>query len=118
MAPSLEANDVNLITTANVSIRQKIIGSAYGEISAGYTDETFTEIVPGPPPQGFIEPTFHTDHVEIRGDTRAYAKISLTTVIHTRLTASIFYMYIDNSSSQGNFKYTGDQGGLELTYRY
>jgi hypothetical protein len=92
VVPSLLANQVNDITVTSVTLRQKIIGSAYGEVSGGYTDESYTDIVP-----------------EIRSDSRAYGRISLTTVIHTRLTASIFYMYSDNSSSQSNFKYAGNR---------
>jgi hypothetical protein len=115
---SLLANQVNDITTTLVSVRQKIIGSAFAEISGGYTDESYTDIVPGPAPPGFYNIPIRSDHVEIRSDSRAYARISLTTVIHTRLTASIFYMYFDNSSSQANFKYSGDQGGLDLNYRW
>jgi hypothetical protein len=118
VVPSLLANQVNDITVTSVTLRQKIIGSAYGEVSGGYTDESYTDIVPGPAPPGFVNLPIHTDHVEIRSDSRAYGRISLTTVIHTRLTASIFYMYSDNSSSQSNFKYAGNQGGLDLNYRW
>jgi hypothetical protein len=118
VVPSLEANQVNVITLASVAVREKIIGSAYGELSAGYTGETYTGIVPGPLPKYYFGNPPTTPLAETRSDSRTYAKISLTTVIHNRLTASIFYLFTVNSSSQSNFKYTGNQGGLELVYRY
>jgi len=34
------------------------------------------------------------------------------------LTGSVFCMISDNSSSQSNFNYSGNQVGLELSYRY
>jgi hypothetical protein len=118
VVPSLIANQVNDVTTALVSIRQKIIGSAYCEISGGYTDEAYTEIVPGPVPKYYFGNPTRTALVLTRSDSRANVRLSLTTVIHTRLNASIFYMYFDNSSSQANFKYSGNQVGLDLNFRW
>jgi hypothetical protein len=45
-------------------------------------------------------------------------QIRVGTVFRNRLTASIFYMFSNHSSSQANFTYSGNQVGFELEYRY
>ena len=86
--------------------------------SGGYTDESFTSLVAGPLPKYYFGSPPRTDETVIRSDTRIYGKIAFSTIIHTRLNASIFALLSENKSSQANFTYTGHQVGLELDYRY
>jgi hypothetical protein len=118
VTPSLIANDLNVITTVNANVRQRIIGRMFFEIEGGYAGTTYTSIVPGPLPKYYFGTAPHAALAVIRSDTRTYGKISLSTVFGTRLTGSIFYMISDNASSQSNFRYSGNEVGLNLDYRY
>jgi hypothetical protein len=118
VAPSLFTNELNVITTVSANLRQTIIGNMSLTVSGGYTDQSYTSIVPGPLPKGYLGPAPTTSLAVVRSDTRTYAQIRLSTVIETRLTASLFYMHTENASSQSKFQYSGNQVGLQLDYRY
>jgi hypothetical protein len=118
VTPSLYGNEVNTITTVTANIRQKIVGNLNFEVSGGYTSEPYTSIEPGALPQWFIGPPPRTTLVVTRSDTRTYAQFRLSTVFRNRLTGSVFYMVSEEASTQANFSYSGNQVGLELSYRY
>jgi hypothetical protein len=118
VTPSLYANEVNVITSVTAVLRQQLIGNLFIEATGGYTSEPFTSIEPGALPQPFIGVPTRTTLALTRSDTRTYAQLRLSTVFRTRLTGSVFCMISDNSSSQSNFNYSGNQVGLELSYRY
>jgi hypothetical protein len=118
VTPSLFANDLNVITIVSANLHQDIIGHFSVDLSGGYTDQSFTSLVPGPLPKYYFGSAPRTDEAVIRSDTRTFARITFSTVIRTRLTASIFAMLTDGESSQANFAYSGHQVGLTLDYRY
>jgi hypothetical protein len=125
VVPSLYTNDVNIITTVTAGIRQHIVGNLQLEIEGNYTLEPFTSIQPVPVANsiGFRETAPLT---VVRTDTRESLDVRLSTVFRTRLTASLFCLFINNSSvssstlvsSQTGPTYFGIQGGIELEYRY
>jgi hypothetical protein len=118
VTPSLIKDQLNTITTVDATVHQNIIGKMFAELSCGYTDQSYTGIVPGPlPPFYFGTPPRFAEVVD-RVDHRSFAKVSLSTIIQTRFTASIFYMISENESSQSNFHYSGNQGGFQLDYKY
>jgi hypothetical protein len=118
VVPSLYGNEINTITTFTGNLRQQIVGQMYLDLSGGYTSEPYTSIQPAPLPGGFTGPRPLSALAVTRTDTRTFEQIGLSTVFRTRLTATIFYMFSDNASSQSNFSYWGHQVGLTLSYRY
>jgi hypothetical protein len=118
VTPSLYGNEVNVITSVTADLRQQIVGNLFFEATGGYTSEPFTSIVPGTLPYYFKGASPHTTLALTRSDSRTYAQVRLSTVFRTRLTGSVFYMFSDNASSQSNFNYSGNQVGLEFSYRY
>jgi len=118
VTPSFYGNEINVITSLTGNVRQHIVGKVYLLVGGGYTSEPFTSIEPGPLPKYFFGVPSQSALSVTRSDTRTYAQVRLSTTFRTRLTGSIFYMYSDNSSSQANFNYSGNQVGLELSYRY
>jgi hypothetical protein len=118
VTPSLIANQINVISTVSVTLRQGIFGKMFMDVIGGYVDQSYTSVVHGPLPKYYFGAPTETDLVEVRADTRMYARLSLSTTIRSRLTASIFYMISENESSQSNFSYTGNVGGIQLDYRY
>jgi hypothetical protein len=118
VTPSFFGNEVNVITSVMAGVRQHIVGTMFFSINGGYTSEPYTSIVPGPlPPYYFGVPTT-TYLVQTRSDTRTDIRVSLSAAFRTRLTGSIFYTRNDNTSSQSNFAYSGNQVGLQLNYRF
>jgi hypothetical protein len=120
VTPALEENQLNVITTVSANLHQDIIGSMFLEVIGGYTDQSYTSIIPGLVQTNVFDnlPLPRTPLAVIRSDTRTFGQLRLSTVFHTRVKASIFYMFTDNDSSQAHFKYSGNQVGLELDYRY
>jgi hypothetical protein len=116
--PSYFGNEVNVTTSATADISQRIIGKMYFSISGSYVLEPFTSIVAGPLPQYYFGFPPTTALAQTRTDTRTNVKATLSTVIRTRLTASIFYLRSDNTSSQADFSYSGNQVGFQLNYRF
>jgi hypothetical protein len=116
--PSFYGDEINVTTGVAAVVQQQIVGKTHFAITAGYTSEPFTSIVPGPVPPGFENLPIHNDLTLVRTDSRYYASFRLSTLFSPRLTGSIFYLITDNISSQANFSYSGNQVGLDLSYRY
>jgi hypothetical protein len=55
---------------------------------------------------------------QVRTDTRTNVRLTLSTVIHTRLNASLFYLHNIYTSTLAGFSYSGNQVGVELNYRF
>jgi hypothetical protein len=118
VTPSFYGNEVNVISGVTGDIRQHIVRNLYFGISGGYSTEPFTSIEAAPLPPFFAGNPTRTPLAVTRNDTRTFAQFRLSTTFRTHLTGSIFYMISDNASSQANFNYSGNQVGLELSYRY
>jgi Putative beta-barrel porin 2 len=118
VTPSFYGNEYNVITRVSGNIHHDFTEKLYLEVIGGYTSEPFTSIEPGPLPPYFFGKPPVSNLAVTRSDTRAYGQIRLSTVIRTRLTASVFGTYSQNDSSQANFKYSGQQVGLELNFKY
>jgi hypothetical protein len=118
VTPAFYGNEINVITSVTASIRQHLVGKLNFEMTGGYASEPFDSIEAGPLPAYFLGVAPRTTLAVTRLDTRTFAQCRLSMIIHTRLTASIFYMINNNASSQANFNYAGQQAGLELNYRY
>jgi hypothetical protein len=124
VTPSLERGDVNVITTVTAGVRQHIVGNVQLEIEGSYTTEPFISTVPTLIPHTIGVPQYALEE-ETRLDTRESLDVRLSTVIRTRLTLTLFCMFIDNSSASKagsgtspGLNYSGVQGGIELQYRY
>jgi len=118
VVPSFYGNEINVVTTVTAGIRQQITEHTYLAVNASYTVEPYTSVVAGPLPQYYIGVPPTTYLVQTRSDNRTTFRASLTTTIRAHLTASIFYLYSENDSSQFNYSYSGNQGGLQLNYRF
>jgi hypothetical protein len=118
VTPSFFGNEINVITSVTVGLRQHIVGRTFLGVTAGYVSEPYTSIVPGALPPYFFGNPPTGALVQTRSDTRTNVRISLSTVFGPRLTGSIFYVYNDNTSSQANFSYSGNQVGLQMNYRF
>jgi hypothetical protein len=118
VTPAFFGNEVNVITSVMVGVRQRIVGKMFLSINGSYILEPYTSIVAGPlPPYYFgVPPT--TALVQTRSDTRTTLRISLSTTFRTHLTGSIFYVYNKDDSSQANYSFSGSQVGLQLNYRF
>jgi hypothetical protein len=118
VVPSFYGNEVNIVTSVNAGVRQHIVGKMYLSINGSYVVEPYTSIVPGPLPANYFGPPPTTTLVQTRNDTRTNVRVTLSTVFRTHLTASIFYLYSDNNSSQSEFTYSGNQVGFQLNYKF
>jgi hypothetical protein len=116
VVPSFFGNEVNVETSAAADIRQRVIGRMFLTLSGTYMFEPFTAVVPGHMPYFGVPLTTYLQ--QVRTDNRTNVRLTLSTVIHTRLDASLFYLHAVNSSTQAGFSYSGNQVGLELNYRF
>jgi hypothetical protein len=119
VTPSFYGNEVNTVTSVTADVHQKIVGNMFLDVSGGYTSEPYTSIEPGPLPPSFSNLTPPTSTLAVvRSDTITTAQVRLSTAFRTHFTGSIFYTLNEYGSSQSNYKYSGNQVGLELDYHY
>jgi len=118
VTPALYQNELNVTTTVTAALNLPVARNLHFNVAATYMSEPFTSIVPAPLPAGDFGVPPKTDLVLVRSDTRYNIRVGLTETFHTHLTGTIFYMWSDNSSSQANFSYTGNQFGLQAIYRF
>jgi len=120
VVPSLFQNELNVTTILTGDFHMPVALNWSFDLTASYTSEPFTSIVPGPVPPGFYPPkNLPTTFLDtIRTDTRTSVRVSLSRIYRRRFTGTIFYLYSDNNSSQSAFNYSGNQFGLELSYKY
>jgi hypothetical protein len=124
VVPSLYSGEVNVTTSATAAIRQHIIGKLDLSVEGNYTVERFNSIVSARNNGTFPSSVSFLD--EVRNDNRESLDVRLSAPYRTRLTISLFCMFIDNRSSsstalgvnQRGLTYSGVQGGLELEYKY
>jgi hypothetical protein len=118
VVPSFYGNEINVTTSVSAGVRQQIAEHVYLTADFSYAVEPYTSVVAGQLPQYFLGTPPTTSEVETRNDNRTNFRISLSTTIRAHLTASIFYLRSENDSSQFNYSYSGNQGGLQLNYRF
>ncbi len=115
--PTFFGNEISVVTGVAGEIRQRVIGKMFFSVNATYYLEPFTGLVAGPALPGFGVPV--TTYVPYtRTDTRTSVKATLSTIIHARMDASVFYLHTDNASTQAGFSYSGNQVGLEVNYKF
>jgi hypothetical protein len=118
VTPSLFANQIEVSTTVNAAIDQKLARNIFLDGSAGYSTTPLTSIEPGPLPQYFFGAAPQSALTEVRNDNTTFFKISVTWRPVDRIALSAFYSLTDNSSGQASFAYSSHQAGLSLKYRY
>jgi len=118
VTPSFFGNEVNVVTSVMAGIRQRIIGKLYFSVNGTYVSEPYTSIVAGPLPPYYLGIPPTTALAQTRSDTIKTLRFSLSTAFRSHLTGSVFYLINEDTSSQANFSYTGNQVGLQLNYRF
>jgi Putative beta-barrel porin 2 len=104
-------SQVNIITAVTASLNQRLLGRLMLDLSGGYSTTEYQASVA----------TFSTS----RNDDVVSFTARLSCPFLKRATASVFYTYSNNNSTQSGFVtagtgygYTSSQGGLELKYQY
>jgi hypothetical protein len=104
-------SQVNIITAVTASLNQRLLGRLMLNLSGEYTATEYQASMVG----------LSTS----RNDNVASFTARLSCPFLKRATASVFYTYSDNNSTQSGFAtagtgygYTSSQGGLELSYQY
>jgi len=104
VSASYFARQVTESTSIGVGIRQRFFGKLFFDIGAGYGTTSY----------GATE----TGETVSRGDTYENATFRLGFAFLKDGTASLFYNWSHNSSSDAGFSYYSNQAGMELGYRF
>ncbi len=104
-------NQVDIVTAVTASLNQRLLGRLMLDLSGGYSTTEYQASVA----------TLSTS----RNDDVVSFTARLSCPFLKRATASVFYTYSDNNSTQSGFAtagtgygFTSSQGGLELRYQY
>jgi hypothetical protein len=116
VTPTFYGNEIQVVTSVSGGIRQHIVGKTFLSINGSYVSEPFTSIVAASPYYFGVPPS--TSVAQTRSDTFTNIRVTLSTAFRSHLTGSIFYSRSDNSSSQIDYSYTGNQVGLQLNYQF
>jgi hypothetical protein len=104
VAPSYQSDQVTENATLGGTLRQRLLGKLFLDLSGGFTMSDYHSSLAG---------------VEIsRNDYGTYFMARLSLLILKRGTASVFYYLSDNTSNENGFTYTSNQVGFELGYRF
>jgi hypothetical protein len=103
VSPALLQNQFSVSTTVNASLRQRLLGKLFLDLSGGYFASSYRAT--------------ESNLTVNRNDTGTSFSVRLGTQFLKRGTASFFYQYSENSSSAGGFGFTSSQVGFELGYR-
>ena len=118
VTPSYFGNQVEVVTAVGGSIQQRLSKKLSLGVSAGYSSQPLTSIVPAPLPKFFLGAPPTTSLVEDQQNNSSSFGVNLSYAVIKRGTISVFYSVNENSSSQSNYKYSSSQIGFSLAYRY
>ncbi len=118
VSPSFFANQVITTRSVTAMLQQRLTDKLSFSLDGSYGSEPYTSIEPGPLPKFYLGFPPTTALASVRSDTTESLTMRMSYLIGRRITTSIFYTLSENSTGQSNFKYTSDQEGLTLSYRY
>jgi hypothetical protein len=104
VTPSYFENQLTETYSLNPGLRQRLLHRLYLDVTGGYTTTTYRMTSAGKSAK--------------REDDYATFNIRLSCPFLQHGSASVFYNWSDNISSQPGFGYNSDQVGLELSYRF
>jgi hypothetical protein len=104
VAPSYFGNQLTETSSFNGGVRQRLLQRLYLDVTGGYTTTKYRTTSAGKSAN--------------RDDDYATVNIRLICPILQHGSASVFYNWSDNISSQPGFGYNSDQVGLELGYHF
>jgi len=104
ITPSYFGNQLAEVYSANGGVRQRLFQHLYLDVTGGYTTTTYRITSASPSAN--------------RDDDYATVNIRLSCPFLQHGSASVFYNWSDNVSSQPGFGYNSSQVGLELGYRF
>jgi hypothetical protein len=117
--PSFFTNQDSVSTVLSLGLQHRLTTKLGVMLSGGYTSASYINIEPNfALPGSYYGNPPVTPLSVVRNDSYSFVGASLHYALMQRLTASAFYSYSENSSSQGNFAYSSSQVGFQLRYQY
>lgn len=97
-------NQVNVVTAIGATLSQRLLGKFYLNAGGNYSWNHYTSAASG---------------VSARSSQDYYSmNVSLSTTFFKRASASVFYSYSDNTTTQSGFAFTSSQIGFNIGYKY
>jgi hypothetical protein len=97
-------NQVTETTSINANLSQRLFEKFYLNVGGSYNWEKYTAVANG------VSANSSSDYYS--------ANVSLSTTFFKRVSASIFYSYSDNITSQSGLAFSSSQIGFNLGYKY
>jgi len=119
VTPSFFANQDNVLTMVNAGVEQKLCDKISLILNGGHSSMTYTTLAAGPLPAFYIGfPPIVPLNEQVRSDSSTFIRVSLAYRFRPSLRGSVYYMELQNTSSQGAFGFNTSQVGLQLSYQY
>jgi hypothetical protein len=97
-------NQVTTTTSINANLSQRLFEKFYLAVGGGYSWENYTAAASG------ASANSSSDYYSVN--------VSLSTTFFKRVSASVFYTYSDNITSQSGLAFSSNQIGFNLGYKY
>lgn len=105
VSPSYFADELTESTQVSVGIQQRLLGKLTLSVAGGYGFTSYEQAL--------------TQDLDVsREDEFTFFNARLQTVFFKRATAALFYQHSENTSDVASYKYTSDQVGVEIGYKF